>query len=563
MEILILFAFLAGIVTILSPCILPVLPIILSGSVTESKKYPYGVILGFIVSFTFFTIFLSTIVKITGISGDFVRNFAIIIIALFGLVLLFPKLLVYFELLASKLVNKTQKPGAKKRDGLIGGFIVGTSLGLIWTPCVGPILASVIALSISGQVSGNSFFIVLAYAIGTAIPMFAILYGGKKLISKVPGLLKNLPKIQKGFGVLMIIMSIVLFLNLERSFQTYILEKFPSYGTKLTQIENNKLVQEKLQTKTPMQSNIVAPALTGTGDWFNSEPLTLEELKGKIVIIDFWTYSCINCIRTLPYLEALHQKYKDQGLVLIGVHTPEFEFEKNSANLAKAIKDFGLTYPIVQDNDFATWRAYQNRYWPAKYIIDQNGKIVYTHFGEGKYEETEQVVQSLLQKAGYNPDTTTTTSLKIDKNSGNTSPETYFNSKRIKNFASPEKITANKFNQYSIPETLELNQFAFQGNWNITEENSTPQKNSKLKINFQGKDIYLVARAKKDGVAGKIEIKLNGKKYYNAETDGRNGILTVNDNKLYHLISLPKSRKQTLELEFLDENLEIYTFTFG
>jgi cytochrome c biogenesis protein CcdA/thiol-disulfide isomerase/thioredoxin len=562
MLILMFFAFLAGIVTILSPCILPVLPIILSGSVTGSKKYPYGVVAGFILSFTFFTIFLSSIVKLTGISGDAVRNFAIVIIFVFGLVLIFPKLLVQFEILASKLVSKTgSNSGGVKRDGIWGGFIVGCSLGLIWTPCVGPILASVIALSISGTVAGSSLLIVLSYAIGTAIPMFAILYGGRQVINKVPGLLANLPRIQAIFGVIMILMSIALYFQVERSLQSYVLEKFPKYGAGLTAIENNSLVKKQLNQEDESTDAYAAPELVDPQNWINSNPQTLSELKGKVVLIDFWTYSCINCIRTIPYLEAWHQKYKDDGFVIIAVHTPEFEFEKNLNNLKKAVEDFGITYPVFQDNDFKTWRAYKNRFWPAKYLIDKDGNIVYKHFGEGQYDETEAVIVEELMKAGYTPKTS---GVNVEQyQTFSNTPETYLNYSRIKNFASSEPIQKDKLFKYSYPNKFELNQVAYNGEWTFQKENSTPQANSSLKIKFDSKEVFLVARPKTPNTTGTFNVELNGKPYQNDQIDTKNGTVTVDSDKLYHLISLPNAGQGELELKFNDNNLEVYAFTFG
>lgn len=562
MLILMFFAFLAGIVTILSPCILPVLPIILSGSVTGSKKYPYGVVAGFILSFTFFTIFLSSIVKLTGISGDAVRNFAIIIIFVFGLVLIFPKLLVQFELLASKLVSKTSSnSGSVKRDGVWGGFIVGCSLGLIWTPCVGPILASVIALSISGTIAGSSLLIVLSYAIGTAIPMFAILYGGRQVINKVPGLLANLPRIQAVFGVIMILMSIALYFQVERSLQAYVLEKFPKYGAGLTAIENNSIVKKQLNQEDESTDPYPAPELVDPQNWINSNPQTLADLKGKVVLIDFWTYSCINCIRTIPYLEAWHQKYKDDGFVILAVHTPEFEFEKDLNNLRKAVEDFGITYPVVQDNDFKTWRAYKNRFWPAKYLIDKDGNVVYKHFGEGKYAETEAIIVEELMKAGYTPKTSGVNVKKYQTFSK--TPETYLNYSRIKNFASPESIQKDKLFKYSYPSKLELNQVAYKGEWTFQRQNSVPQPNSTLKINFDSKEVFIVARPKTPNTTGTFNVELNGKPYQNDKIDTIGGQVTVDSDKLYHIISLPKADQGELELKFNDNNLEVYAFTFG
>lgn len=245
MILLITFAFLAGIITILSPCILPILPVVLSGSVGSGKKKPFGIVLGFVLSFTFFTLFLATIVQATGIPADSLRSFSIVIIALLGLSLLFPAFQVLTERLFSKLSNKFSIKGT--HQGFWGGMLIGLSLGLIWTPCVGPIIASVITLAATSEVSLAAFFITFAYAIGTAIPMFAIMYGGRSLLQKIPWLLPNTDKIQKAFGILMILTAIGIFFNVDRKFQTYVLDVFPHYGTNLTSFENNTAVQEQLE----------------------------------------------------------------------------------------------------------------------------------------------------------------------------------------------------------------------------------------------------------------------------------------------------------------------------
>ncbi len=383
MIILIAFAFLAGIITILSPCILPILPIVLSGSF-GSKRKPLGIVVGFVLSFTLFTLFLSVLVKATGISADALRSLSIIIILIFGISLILPQFQVFMERLFSRLSGKFAVKG--NHEGFHGGVFIGLSLGLVWTPCVGPIIASVITLAATSSVNFAAFFITLSYALGTAIPMLAIMIGGRSLFQKIPWLLPNTGKIKKVFGVLMILTAIGIFFNIDRKFQVFILDKFPSYGTGLTKIEENSAVKDQLNNifqdgsknstgqTTTLGNYGPAPEIIPGGEWINSEPLQISSLRGKVVLVDFWTYTCINCIRTLPYLKDWNEKYRDKGLVIIGVHSPEFEFEKNVNNLNKAISDYEITYPVVQDNNFSTWSAYSNRYWPAKYLIDKDGE---------------------------------------------------------------------------------------------------------------------------------------------------------------------------------------------
>ena len=388
------------------------LPIVLSGSVGGKRK-PIGIVVGFIGSFSVFTLLLSTLVKVLQIPPGTLRLGAVAVITVFGLILLFPFLQLQFEKIAFRLVRQREQ---KNRTGFAGGLAIGTSLGLIWTPCVGPIIASVISLAISQQVDGGAFVIILAYAAGTAIPMFAIMKGGRRLIQRFPGLTRNTGKIQRGFGIVMIIAGLTIGFGLDRQLQTKILEIFPGYGSGLTSFEQTEAVQNALQARSvhdkkelswqspPHNGELAdygpAPEILTDGEWFNSAPLTMEELKGKVVVVDFWTYSCINCIRTLPYLKSWYETYKNQGLVIVGVHTPEFAFEQNPANVQKAIADLGVTWPVVLDNSFTQWRAYDNRFWPAHYFIDTAGIIRYFHFGEGEYDTGEQVIRQLLAEAG-------------------------------------------------------------------------------------------------------------------------------------------------------------------
>ena len=575
MIILILFAFIAGIVTILSPCILPILPIVLLGSVDGGKRRPFGIVTGFILSFTFFTLFLSLIVRLTGISSDALRLISVITIAVFGVSLIIPKIQFYIEQLFTKLAQLSPK---QKKSGFMGGVIIGLSLGLVWTPCVGPILASVISLALTGTVTGTAVIITLAYAIGTAIPMLAIMYGGRGLLQKVPWLLKNTAKIQKVFGVIMILVAAAIFFNFDRTFQTYVLKTFPQYGVGLTKIEDNSIVQNSLknvQKSSTSQKNIgkpmnevvddslgMAPELIPGGQWFNSKPVTIESLRGKVVLVDFWTYTCINCQRTLPYLKSWYEKYHDKGLVIIGVHSPEFEFEKNPQNLQKAIADFGLKYPIVQDNNFDTWKAFNNQYWPAKYFIDKNGKIRWTHFGEGQYDESEQMIQKLLKEAGMPVSQISISNPKYTV-SANT-PETYLGYGRLQYLVSPERIIPDQPIKFTSPESIPLNSFAYTGSWTLKEEDAMPHTNATLISSFDAQYVYLVMRPHSK-VPGKVRIYLDGKVVNSllAGDDVYEGIVTVNQDRLYKLIKLPKEEEHVLKLEFLDDNVELFAFTFG
>ena len=583
MLLLILFSFIAGIVTILSPCILPVLPIILSSTIggkDASRSRPLGVITGFITSFTFFTLFLSTIVKISGIPADSLRFFSILVIATFGISLLIPQFQVLLERLFSKLsrfvpVSTTKSGQTNMRSKFISGLLVGLSLGLLWTPCVGPILASVITLAITGTVNFSALIITLSYSLGTAIPMFAIMLGGQKLLRKIPWLLSNTQLIQKAFGIIMILTALAIYFNIDRKFQTYILTTFPNYGTNLTDFEDIDVIKDALNTLNGRKTDTTdmgkplfelqpkgkaAPELIPGGSWLNTDPLNLAGLKGKVVLIDFWTYSCINCQRTFPYLRTWYERYKDSGLKIIGVHSPEFEFEKDLDNLREAASDFGLKYPIMQDNDFATWLAYDNHYWPAKYLIDKDGFIRYVHFGEGAYDETEKMIQELLTEAGSK-----ITAVDINNptyQSYGSTPEKYLGYWRIDKFVSPEGVIKDQLTSYSRPRNISSSELAYEGKWLIAEKHAAPMSGSKLHLNFNAKEVFLVMRPKNDEVESRVKVFVDEKLQYFGE-DNKNGIVTVTKDTLYKLINLPVAGQHILKLEFLDDNMEVYAFTFG
>ncbi len=575
MLFLIGFAFLAGVITILSPCILPILPIVLSGSVGGGKRKPQGIVTGFVLSFTFFTLFLSALVKATGVSADFLRGFSIVIILLFGISILLPQFQVLMEKMFSKLSNRFAVQGV--HQGFGGGVLVGLSLGLIWTPCVGPIIASVITLAATSQVGFAAFFITFAYSLGTAIPMFAIMYGGRGLLRKVPWLLPNTEKIQKAFGIFMIITAIGIFFNVDRKFQTYILETFPQYGTGLTKLEDNDAVKKQLdklfqkdskdssgsigKPTFDMQKGPIAPEIIPGGVWLNSKPLKMKDLRGKVVLVDFWTYSCINCQRTMPYLKDWYAKYKDKGFVIIGVHSPEFEFEKSEKNVAQALKDFGLKYPVVQDNNFDTWKAYGNRFWPAKYLVDKDGYVRYTHFGEGDYAETEKVIQDLLKETGQ----IVNVEIKNETSSGGQavlSPEGYLGYQRMLDLMGSGKADPGE-QQFALSENINPNKFSFGGTWNVKKESSVAVDDAVLAYNFNASKVFLVMNP--GAASGKIKVYLDGKlldqKF--AGKDVKNGYVLIDSDRLYELIDLKGNPgNHLLRIEFTS-GVEVFAFTFG
>jgi cytochrome c biogenesis protein CcdA/thiol-disulfide isomerase/thioredoxin len=563
---LILFAFLAGIVTILSPCILPLLPIVLSGTVSGGKTRPLGIITGFMASFTVFALSLSALVKALGISADIMRWIAAGVIIAFGLIMVIPQFKNAFMRLASRLASRGMSAQQNvPHKGFASGLALGVSLGLVWTPCVGPIMASVISLALGSSVDLGSVFITLAYSMGTAIPLFIIMQGGKSLLNRFSFFKTHGNAVQKVFGVLMLLTGIAILTGFDRRFQTGILTAFPGYGQGLTAIEDKGFINEALArrnnerpaTPAEAQTKAMYDAIAMGGPWINSAPITPSSLRGKVVLIDFWTYSCINCIRTLPYLKAWDEKYRGQGLVIIGVHSPEFAFEHETPNVKQAVKDFGIEYPVVQDNDFAVWRAFSNRYWPAHYFFSKSGELVHMHFGEGAYAESERLIQKLLGESG---------SLAADEiestvpTTMNPTPETYLGYGRARNFAGPDAGITDRVHTYSLPARLQKDQWALSGPWLQTAENIVAQGGSVLELSFHAQKVYLVLGPADTGWTGTIMVTVNGKAVTTA--DIRNGILELKKYGLYELYNGDAPADGLLRLETTGP-LKAYAFTFG
>jgi len=606
MIVLLGFAFLSGVVTILSPCILPVLPIVLSGGVGGGRARPFGVLVGFIVSFTVFTLTLSAIVQALGIPVDAMRIVAVVLIVLFGIVMLVPALRDRFEIIASRIARRGATSGgaagAPAKTGWSGfgsGIVVGLSLGLIWTPCVGPIMASVISLALTQHVDGGSLFITLAYTLGTSIPMLGVMLGGRALLNRVPALTRNAARIQQVFGVLMIVVGVAIGLGWDRRFQAAVLAAFPNYGSGLTALEKVQPVQSALRARQPAPSmtmtmqgtagagvfhapetppeNAVlgdygpAPEFVTSGNWFNTEgiaaasgqmaqgsslPLSLAALRGKVVVVDFWTYSCVNCVRTLPYLRAWYDAYRDKGLVIVGVHTPEFEFEKDTANVARAIRDLRVSWPVVQDNQYAQWNAYSNQYWPAHYFIDAKGRVRYFHFGEGDYDVGEKVIQELLAESGAQVGgIVSKPAPAIDAGT----PETYLGYGRGKGFASAVAPVGDAVVDYTPAHVPVNGEWNLAGKWTITQQYSIPAISGTLQLAFDAKNVFLVIEPQAPG--GTISVFVDDKP--GADTvDVKKGLLAPVESRMYQVVGLSTPGPHNLRLEVKGQ-LRLFAFTFG
>ncbi|MBS0648815.1 MAG: cytochrome c biogenesis protein DipZ [Verrucomicrobia bacterium] len=542
MILLLAFAFLAGIFTVLSPCILPILPAILSAGTVQGRLRPLGIIVGLVASFTFFTLALTALVQATGISPDILRYGAIALIFFFGLVMIFPRLSEGFARKTASIANLGQNL-SHPSSGFGGGFIFGLALGLLWTPCAGPILAAITTLVATHAIDLLTVAMTLSYSIGAGIPMFLIAYGGNRIIQSSRFLSVHAERIRQFFGVLMVGVAVILTFHWDMLLEQKLGGWIPS-----ALVENNTKVQEQL-TKLKGESPTVerlrelgkAPDLKGITGWINSPPLSIEELKGKVVLIDFWTYSCINCLRTLPYLEDWYAKYKDVGLVIIGVHTPEFVFEKDPKNVAAAARRLGVEYPIALDNDYKTWQAYKNNYWPAHYLIDKDGNMRMEHFGEGSYVETENGIRDLLGLAPLQMEESLASSRTI-------TPETYLGAQRGHSYKGLLKVGETA--TYADNPPLGDDEVGLRGDWRVEEESiESAGSESYLDLNFLARQVYLVL----SGSSKKpIEVFLDGK---------RSGEFYMDGDKKYDIVETTYQRHQ-LSLK-IPPGVKAYAFTFG
>ncbi|HVM90686.1 MAG TPA: cytochrome c biogenesis protein CcdA, partial [Verrucomicrobiae bacterium] len=523
------------------------LPIVLGTStVKRHPMRPVAIVLGFTLAFTGFAIAFSLFGSVLGLSPDAWRYLASIIIALFGVMLLFPKiqtaLFARLEPFLAKVMPKTD-PNA---TGLGSGFLLGLTLGAVWTPCAGPVLGSILTLVAAKQNLNQAAVLLFAFALGAGIPMLLIAYGGQYAVTRVRSLSKYSTTLQKIFGVIIILAAIGFVTHLD----TILLSKLPS-SPFVDSLSPSTMPMPSLSnispSGTPSNLPVLAnsmPPFQGISQWWNTEngqPLTPDQLKGKVVLVDFWTYSCINCIRTQPFLKKIWDTYKDDGLVIVGVHTPEFAFEKVPANLDEAIKKAGLTYPIALDADYSTWNAYGNQYWPAGYFFDRQGRLRFTHFGEGNYDEQEQVIRDLLAEGG--PVMDQPTGLDVTPNFALTeTPETYFGSARAERFTQDfEHVAAD--------------QWSTKGDWNVTPEYDASNKaGNAFRMNVQSNAMYLVLGSA-DGKPKKVVIKADG--------NTLSGEVTVTDRQLYPVAEFPNGGRHDVVVEVVDPGVEFYAATFG
>jgi cytochrome c biogenesis protein CcdA/thiol-disulfide isomerase/thioredoxin len=589
MTTLLFFAFLSGMVTIAAPCIWPILPIVLSAGATGGRRRPLGIVAGLVLSFTVVTLALSSLVRVLPIDPESLRLLAVVVIGILGISLLVPAIGARLEAAVSRLSGRFGGV-SQEGEGFKGGFLAGLALGVVWSPCAGPILAAVATLAATRAVTFEAVLVTLAFGIGIAIPLFLFALFGQKLFSANRFLRAYTGRIQQVFGGIMILAALAIWGGYDKTLQSKILDVFPEYGNFLLRFEDRPEVErslEQLREKNMKNDEVsdglkpkgdesalpdlgTAPEFRGISTWLNTDgkPISMADLRGQVVLVDFWTYSCINCIRTLPYVTGWYEKYKDDGFVVVGVHTPEFAFEHKTENVQDAMNRYGIGYPVAQDNDYGTWKAYKNRYWPAHYLIDAQGRVRYTHFGEGEYDTTEKNIQALLAEAGMlemNGESRITNQEEEKVQIRNRTPETYLGLARMDRFASPETAVPVAW-EYTVPGVIPLHSFAYGGRWNIDAERAVSgEVGSSITLRFEGNKVFLVL-APPDGLTGTVAVFLDGRAV-SADVSGgdlKKGSVFIDSDRLYELIDLHGADgEHTLRLEFGMPGTSAYAFTFG
>ncbi|MGY4638590.1 cytochrome c biogenesis protein DipZ [Pseudomonas sp. TE24901] len=584
---LLVLAYLGGVLTIVSPCILPVLPFVFARTGQPFMRSGLPLLAGMAVTF-------ALVASLAAVGGGWVvqvnqygRWLALLCVALFGLTLLLPRLserLTRPLVAAGSRLSEAAGADAKPRPG--ASFLIGVATGLLWAPCAGPILGLVLTGAALQGASIGTTLLLLAYAAGAATSLALALLVGGKVFGFMKKSLGAGEWLRRGLGALMLAGVAAIALGLD----TGVLSRLSTASTggleqslvdKLSAKPEPKggammaggamMMAANHSDTLPIEGAL--PPLDGAVQWLNSPPLTAEGLKGKVVLVDFWTYSCINCLRTLPYVKAWAEKYHDQGLVVIGVHAPEFAFERDVNNVTKAMKDLGITYPVAIDNNYKIWRAFNNQYWPAHYFADAKGQIRYHHYGEGDYAESERVIQQLLREAGAKnvaggliEADAKGVQQAPDMNEVQ-SPETYLGFQRAENFVTAGTLGTDKVVNYPAAGTLALNNWTLEGPWNVGGQQATlDQAGGRIVYRFHARDLHLVLGPGADGKPVRFKVTVDGQAPGDAHgTDvAPDGSGTVTEQRLYQLVRQPGAvQDRTFSIEFLDPNVSAYAFTFG
>ncbi len=607
---LLFLAYFGGVLTILSPCILPILPFVFARADQPFRKSGLPLLAGMAATF-------AVVASLAAVGGgwavranQFGRIAALVLFGVFGLTLLFPSLA---ERLSRPFVRLGSRLSQNSDAGpsITNSFLLGIGTGLLWAPCAGPILGLILTGAALGGASAHTALLLLAYAAGAATSLAIALLAGGRVFAALKRSLGAEEWVRRLLGVAVLAGVAAVALGLDRGILTRLslastsnleqrlVDRFHPRSKQATtpndqmmagkdqmMASNDQMMAGKDQMMAGNQqmkpasvdasrpnSELPLPDLSGATAWINSPALTPASLHGKVVLVDFWTYSCINCLRTLPYIKAWYDKYKDSGLVIVGVHTPEFPFEKDESNVRKAVHDLGISYPVAMDNDYAIWRNFNNEYWPADYFVDATGHIRYHHFGEGNYEESEKWIRDLLKAANRRPLPAAATEIaatgtEAPPDSDDVqSPETYIGYERAQDFASPGGLNHDKPQQYQAPGEINRNQWALDGRWRDAGQIATLlSPTGKIVYRFHARDLHLVLGPARTGSPVHFRVTIDGKvpgADHGMDIDA-DGYGTVTEDRLYQLIRQHgEIQDRIFEIEFLGPGVQAYSFTFG
>ena len=583
--ILFLLAYLGGVLTIVSPCILPVIPFVLARADRPFLRSGLPMLIGMTLAFAV----VASLASVAGVwvvsANQYGRVAALILLAVFGLTLLFPaladRLMQPLVAVGARLSQSAEQTG---EETLLAPLLLGIATGFLWAPCAGPVLGLILTGAALKGANVGTALLLLTYAAGAATSLALALLVGGRVFAAMKKSIGAGEWIRRGLGAAVLVAVAAIALGLDTGLLTNLslgstnaleqslLDKLHPNQKTAASAPTTKQNQPTGQAEAALPVEEFSPSLDGAQEWLNSPPLSVEALKGKVVLVDFWTYSCINCLRSIPYIRAWAEKYRDHGLVVIGVHAPEFAFERNVDNVKNAISTLKIGYPIAIDNEYKIWRSFDNEYWPAHYFIDGNGKVRHHHFGEGEYAESERIIQKMLTDAGtkdvpdgivaVNASGAEAAADKADVNS----PETYIGYDRSEHFVSPGDVVQDESHVYAAGEP-QLNEWSLTGKWTIGEERAQlDEKDGSIVYRFHARDLHLVLGPSTPGNNVRYRITIDGKPPGDAhgmdtDADG-NGVVTT--QRLYQLVRSPGAvADHTFEIRFLDPGVQAYAFTFG
>ncbi|HKN96492.1 MAG TPA: cytochrome c biogenesis protein DipZ [Pseudonocardiaceae bacterium] len=585
MVTLVFVGFLAGVITSISPCVLPVLPVVLTAGASRREPVPatvgapaeapartwswrpVGVVAGLVVSFSLATLFGSVVLSALHLPQDLLRDLGIAVLVIIGVGLIWTPFGELLEKPFTRLPSRRVNPNGN-------GVVLGLGLGLLYVPCAGPVLATIAVIGASHTIGLGALVLTAAFGIGAGVPLLILALAGEQVTRRTGTLRRYARQLRVTGGVLMLVVAVLIGFNLTDGLQRNV----PGYTTALQNlVESNTSAAKQLHALSSgnahgpgnsagansaggatctedgqtLENCGTAPELTGITGWLNTpgdRPLSLAGLRGKTVLIDFWTYSCINCQRTLPHLEAWYRSYHQDGFEIIGVHTPEFAFEHVPANVSAQAKALGVAYPVAIDNDYATWNAYGNQYWPAEYLVGPNGEVRHVTFGEGDYGTTEELIRQLVSESDPTATLPSATDVPDRTPTETSTPETYLGYQYAPLHVTGQPPVRNAAATTRLPATVEQDTFALGGTWTSQAEDLVAGPNAQLALRFQARDVYLVI-----GGTGTVQVRVNGR---------LTKTLTVGGvPKLYTLVSGP-NRRALLNLA-MSPGVQAYDFTFG